>query len=101
MEGKKVIWIVNNKPRAFFYGRRQRRDNAVFQDNSSLIPDNLGIWADGAARRRCCVEQTGSGGRPTLGTTDPNFLMPLQKCGGKLEYVREREYQTVVVMPIQ
>ena len=77
------------------------KQGAVFRDNSSLTPDDLGIRADGAARRRCCVERTGRGGRPTLGTTDPNFVMPLLKCGGKLEYVREREYQTVVVMPIQ
>ena len=77
------------------------KQGAVSRVNSSLTPDDLGTRADGAARQRCCVDRTGSGGRPTLGTTDPNFLMPLLKCGGKLEYVREREYQTVVVMPIQ
>ena len=88
MEGKKVIRIVNNKPRAFsffFYRRRRRRNNRFWKarcslrDNSSLTPDDLGIRVDGAARRRCCVEQTGSGGGPTLGTTDPNFFVDGEK----------------------
>ena len=50
MEGKKVIRIVNNKPRAFFFTEGadgativSGKQGAVFWDNSLFIPDDLGI----------------------------------------------------------